>query len=135
MPDDAMGSRGLPQPPEIATRTVLLTVLAFFAFVALSMTGLMIYLRVLVPGGVRAVTRPFPEPTLQLSPQGDLDRFKVEQRAQITGFAWLDRPDGYARIPIESAMGIVAARGERAYDPAEGPAVTPAPGSRGGVRP
>lgn len=135
MSNDEMGSRALPQPPEIATRKVLLVVFGFLAFVGLSMAGLMIYLRLLVPDGVQATTRPFPEPTLQISPQGDLDRFEAEQKKPLTGYGWVDRGQGLARIPVEDAMRIVADRGDRAYEPAEGLAITPVPGSRGGVRP
>lgn len=135
MPSDEMGSRAPPESPNIASRTVMTVVLCFMAFVGLSMTALLGYFHILAPDNLNAVTASFPEPTLQISPQGDLDRFKLEQEAALTGYAWTDRATGIARIPIEDAMRIVAARGDKAYEPVEGPAVTPIPGSRGGVRP
>jgi hypothetical protein len=135
MPADEMGSRGAPQSPEVASRVVVIAVFSFLAFVALSMGGLMLYYRWLVPGNLHVVPKPVPEPTLQISPQEDLGRFQREQRAALDGFTWVDRGREIARIPIEDAMRVVAARGVRAYEPAGVPAVTPGPGSRGGVRP
>ncbi len=54
---------------------------------------------------------------LQRDPQADLKRFEIEQRAELTGYAWVDRQQGIARIPIEEAMRIISARGDHAYDP------------------
>ena len=136
MPAEEMGSRAPPQPPDVASRMVLICAFGFLAFVAVSMAGLMLYMRWLVPSdSLRATTKPFPEPTLQISPQGDLDRFKVEQRKALTGYGWVDRTGGIAHVPIEDAMRDVAGRGDAAYEPFGLQPVVPAPGSRGGVRP
>lgn len=134
MPADEMGDRRVPEAPAIATRIVLVAVFGFVAFAAVSMGGLLVYFRQLVPGPLRETERPYPEPTLQVSPQGDLDRFRREQASAVSGYAWIDRERGLARIPIEDAMRLVAGRGERAYDALDLPAVTPEPGSRGGAR-
>lgn len=135
MSSDEMTGRALPELPNIAARKVMIVILCFMAFVGVSMTGLFVYFHWLVPGKLAAVTAAFPEPTLQISPQGDLSRFKREQTAPLTGYAWVDRGHGIARIPIEDAMRIIAGRREMAFEPLEGPAVTPTPGSRGGDRP
>lgn len=135
MPAEEMGNRAAPQPPDVAVRVVLICIAGFLVFVALSMGGLMLYLHWLVPGTINPGQTAFPEPTLQISPQGDLDRFRAEQAKPLAGHAWTDRGAGIARIPIEDAMRVVAGRGQAAYEPYGIPAVTPAPGSRGGVRP
>ena len=129
-----MDDRRRPQEPEVATRVVLVAVFGFMAFVALGMGGLLFYFRELVPGPLRAAERHFPEPTLQISPQGDLDRFRKEQASALDSYAWVDRERGLAQIPIAEAMRLVAGRGARAYDALDLPAVTPEPGSRGGAR-
>ena len=87
------------------------------------MTGLFFYLRSTAPGVFKsAVEHPFPEPTLEKSPQDDLRRFERDQRAALSGYGWVDRSKGLVRIPIEEAMRIVAARGDHAYDPLDPPA-------------
>ncbi len=86
------------------------------------MTGLFFYLKAGAPGALRQATEhPFPEPALQKKPQDDLKRFELEQRMALSGYGWVDRSKGIARIPIEEAMRIIAARGDHAYDPLESP--------------
>ena len=141
MPNEKMGSRRLPQPPDVATGIVIVAVAGFLGFVALSMTGLFFYLRTAVPNVFEKVTEGrFPEPVLQKNPQEDLRRFEHDQRAALSGYSWVDRSKGLVRIPIEEAMRIIAARGGQAYDPLDQPAKTsgpsaPDPGSSDGVRP
>jgi hypothetical protein len=134
-----MDSRRLPQPPDVATGIVVMVVAGFLGFVALSMTGLFFYLRSGAPDAFRKVIEHrSPEPALQKNPQEDLARFEREQRAALSGYGWVDRSKGLIRIPIEEAMRIIAARGERAYDPLDQPAspspVAPADGSPDGGR-
>ena len=141
MPNEKMSSRRLPQPPDVAPGIVIIAVAGFLSFVALSMAGLFFYLRSAVPQVFERVTENhFPEPLLQKNPQQDFERFEQEQRAALSGYDWVDQPKGLARIPIEEAMRIVAARGDRAYDPLDPPASTlssgaPAAGSSDGIRP
>jgi hypothetical protein len=136
-----MDSRRLPQPPNVATGIVTITVVGFLGFVALSMTGLFFYLRSSVPDAFgKVIEHHFPEPTLQKNPQDDLRRFKREQREALSGYGWVDQSKGLVRIPIDEAMRIIAARGRQAYDPLDQSASTsspraPAAGSPDGVRP
>lgn len=134
MSAEEMTDRQLPEAPAVATRIVLLAVFGFVAFAALGMGALFLYYRASALDLLRQAERPYPEPTLQISPQGDLDRFRREQTSALTASAWVDRSRGLAQIPIEDAMRLVAGRGERAYDALDLPAVTPEPGSRGGAR-
>jgi hypothetical protein len=141
VPNEKMGSRRLPQPPDVATRIVIIAMAGFLGFVAISMTGLFFYLRSSVPDAFRKVIEHhFPKPALQKDPQDDLRRFEREQRATLSGYGWVDRSKGLVRIPIEDAMRIITARGGQAYDPLDQPASTsspaaPAAGSPDGVRP
>ena len=97
MPNDEMGARTVPQPPDVATGVVIIAVAGFLAFVGLTMTGLFFYLRTGAPGALRqASERHFPEPTLQKRPQDDLKRFELEQRMALSGYGWIDRAKGIA---------------------------------------
>lgn len=126
MPNEEMGARTMPQPPDVATRVVLTAVAGFLAFVALTMTGLFLYLKAGAPGALRQATEhPFPEPALQKQPQDDLKRFELDQRMALTGYGWVDRSKGIARIPIEDAMRIISTRGDHAYDPLESSPTAP----------
>ena len=74
------------------------------------MTVLFFYLRAGAPDAFRqAIEHPFPEPALQKRPQDDLKRFELEQRMSLSGYGWVDRSKGMARIPIDEAMRIIAA--------------------------
>jgi len=136
MPNEEMGSRIVPEPPSVATGIVIAATAGFLTFVALSMAGLFIYLRSAAPGAVtRAVEQRFPAPALQKNPQEDLKRYEREQRAALSTYGWVDRSKGLARIPIEEAMRIIAAKGEHAYDPPDQPASAPRPADTVGARP
>ena len=136
MPNEEMGGRAMPQPPDVATGIVMIAVAGFLAFVALAMTGLFFYLRTGAPGALRQATeRPFPEPALQKKPRDDLKRFEFEQRMSLSGYSWVDRSKGIARIPIDEAMRIITARGDQAYDPPEPPAAASNATNQVGVRP
>jgi hypothetical protein len=128
MPNEKMGSRRLPQPPDVAAGIVVIAVAGFLCFVALSMTGLFFYLRSSLPDAFRKVIEHhFPEPALQKNPQDDLRRFERDQRAMLSGYGWVDQSKGLVRIPIEEAMRIIAARGDHAYDPLDQPTSTSRP--------
>lgn len=117
MPNEEMGSRAVPQAPDVATGAVITAVAGFLAFVAIVMAVMLFYLGATVPNAFRhAIENPFPAPALQKTPQDDLKRFELEQRKALSGYGWADRSKGLARIPIDEAMRIIAARGEHAYD-------------------
>jgi hypothetical protein len=65
-----------------------------------------------------------PEPRLQANPEADYARLLVEQNSLLQTYAWVDRRLGLARIPIDTAIAIVAARNlpfqERTSGVAEG---------------
>jgi hypothetical protein len=49
-------------------------------------------------------------PPLEPDPAATLARFRAEKQALLQSYAWVDRPHGIARMPIEDAMRIVAAQ-------------------------
>jgi hypothetical protein len=136
VPNEKMGSRRLPQPPDVAAGIVVIAVAGFLGFVALSMVGLFFYLRSSVPDAFRKVIEHhFPEPALQKDPREDLRRFERDQRAALSGYGWVDQSKGLVRIPIEEAIRIIAARGDRAYDPLDQPASPSSPAAPPDGRP
>ena len=135
MPYERMENRSVPEPAGVAAGTVAIAVAGFLGFVALSMTGLIFYLRSEVPGiFTAAIEHQFPEPTLQKAPQGDLQRFEQQQRDALTGYGWVYRSAGIVRIPIEEAMRIIAGKGDHAFHALEQPAGKSDP-NPDGVRP
>ena len=52
MPNEEMGQRALPQPPDVDSRVVLAVTLGFLVFVAVAMAGLFFYLRADAPGAL-----------------------------------------------------------------------------------
>lgn len=51
----------------------------------------------------------FPVPRLQVAPTEELQRLRADEKAQLEGYAWVDRSRGLIRIPIERAMELLAA--------------------------
>lgn len=52
-----------------------------------------------------------PEPRLQAEPRLDLKALREGEDTILTTYAWIDPSRGIARIPVEDAIKIVAARG------------------------
>ena len=127
MPTEEMGSRALPQPPDIDNRAVIAIVGGFLLFVGAAVAGLLLFLSSQAPGAFSPrVERRFPLPELQTSPEVDLARLEAMQHAQLSNYAWVDPKHDIARIPIGEAMRLIAARGQRAYDAPQAPASEPA---------
>jgi hypothetical protein len=78
-----------------------------------------------------------PAPRLQSTPLQDLEELRAEEEKELTSYGWVDEKAGIARIPIDEAIKIVAARGlphaaasPPAAAPAPSPSAPPAPGAR-----
>jgi len=52
-----------------------------------------------------------PEPRLQDNPQQELRDLRAKQESLLTGYGWVNKEAGIARIPIEDAMRMVVERG------------------------
>jgi hypothetical protein len=68
--------------------------------------------------GPAANTPPHPfqgtTPLLQPAPQPDRVRYFDEKRRVTGSYGWVDRRAGIARIPVDEAMKLMAARGKGA---------------------
>jgi hypothetical protein len=49
-------------------------------------------------------------PRLQSAPQLDLAAYNAEKARLTNGTAWVDRPGGIARIPVDDAMQLLVTR-------------------------
>jgi hypothetical protein len=83
---------------------------------ALFLAAVPLCLLLIYPGAVHRPPAPapaadIPGPRLQIEPALDLARLRAAEQAQLAGYGWLDRERGVVRIPIERAMGLIAARG------------------------
>ena len=52
-----------------------------------------------------------PTPLLQPAPQPDRAAYFAEKRRLLDSYGWVDRQAGIARIPLDDAMKLLAARG------------------------
>lgn len=51
-----------------------------------------------------------PEPHLEIDEPADLARMRAEEDARLTSYAWVDKPAGVVRIPVERAMELMVER-------------------------
>jgi hypothetical protein len=56
-------------------------------------------------------------PLLQISPRADIDAIRARDKRALHTTAWIDRDRGLARVPIETAMEIVAQDGLPKWPP------------------
>ena len=50
-------------------------------------------------------------PLLQVKPEQDLGGMRVDNATHLRTYAWLDRPAGVVRLPVDRAMDLLAERG------------------------
>ena len=62
-----------------------------------------------------------PKPRLQITPRLELAEKRNADDAVLNSYAWIDRPSGTVRIPIDRAMELVAERERAARDLARTP--------------
>jgi hypothetical protein len=48
---------------------------------------------------------------LQVHPKAEFARLRAEEHERLTTYGWVDREHQIARMPIERAMDLLAARG------------------------
>src|SRR5215472_16167884 len=66
------------------------------------------------PGAPPAIAAPV---TLQPSPAQDVATFIEEKRRVLSSYGWADRERGFARIPVERAMELLATQQTSAKKP------------------
>ncbi|KMO29095.1 hypothetical protein VQ03_29565 [Methylobacterium tarhaniae] len=137
--DDAVGhdavghAEGPPEAPDIRLKPVLLTGLLIVVFVAATLAALRVYRDTVITSPNTEPARTFAGPALQRDPQGDLARLLADQRRRLDSYAWVDRAQGIARMPVAEAMRRLAERGADAYAAPLQPERVPPFGSRGGA--
>ncbi len=52
-----------------------------------------------------------PVPRLQVNPDRDIEEHRDREEAILSSYAWIDRQQGLARIPIDRAMAALAKDG------------------------
>jgi hypothetical protein len=63
-------------------------------------------------------------PLLQSDPEADLKTLRAREDAVLSGWAWADPAHAHARVPVDRALEIVAAKG---FPPPTAPPPAPAP--------
>lgn len=113
------------EPPGVRVRPVLIAAAGCLATIAVGMTGLHFLYQAQAHGGEVAKARPFPAPALQTSLRPN--RFRAPgvravqdpTAATVGVLHFRERPPS-DEAALARAMQAIAARGDRAYDPAEG---------------
>jgi hypothetical protein len=121
MADDRLQEKQRP-PTEVHVRGVLWGGAAIaFGIVLAMLASWLLWQRWGAPSGVQAFGGPnagaMPQaesPALQSAPQQDRAQYDAEKRKLLDSWEWVDRQRGIARIPVEEAMRIMAARGGNA---------------------
>jgi len=120
MANEEMGRRALPQSPDVATRNILIAVGGYLGFVGVAMIAIFFYVEADAPAAFTPpARRQFPQPALQTAPDQDLAGALQNERKPLSQYSWIDQGRGLARIPIDKAIEIVIARGDRGYDPVD----------------
>jgi hypothetical protein len=92
---------------------------------------------VLSPSVAANLARTPPEPRLEPFPLAPGQRLRAEEDAILTSYGWVDENGGFARIPIDRAIEILAARGlppSKPMPPATAPMAPQPLAPTGGVR-
>lgn len=121
------------EAPALALRPVLLTGLFIVVFVGATLAGLRLYYTLTVDLPLMRPPRTFAQPQLQRAPASDLAALLRDQKARLSGYAWVDRDKGIARIPVAAAMARLAAEGDAGFAAPAQPEQVPPLGSRGGA--
>ncbi|HJW14214.1 MAG TPA: hypothetical protein VJ776_05940 [Thermoanaerobaculia bacterium] len=125
---------------DVNTRGVLLAGLwlgVAAVVISAAMWGLMRWLdrslraaeRPLAPSVAASLKRTPPEPRLEPQPLLPRQRLRAEEDTVLKSYAWVDRPGGIVRIPIDRAMELIAERGLPPSKPMPAVAPMPPPGA------
>lgn len=57
-----------------------------------------------------------PSPASDLTPEQELEQMRAEEEELLTGYGWVDREAGLARIPVERALELAAEGGLPGWD-------------------
>ncbi|REK18764.1 MAG: hypothetical protein DWQ37_02870 [Planctomycetota bacterium] len=113
------------EPDTISARSVAWTsvALSLTVAVAVALMAMLLYtMNVLSPVTEKASLVELPPPTKEgpsLNPDQprQLEDLRRQENERLENYAWIDREQGVARIPIKRAMGILSQRGLPAPKP------------------
>jgi hypothetical protein len=105
------------EAPGVSMKAVLLAGSGAVVLLVGAIVGLHAVYRAEVSGNVPPPPAQFPAPRVQTDETAQLHRLLAEQQARLSGYAWVDKQQGLARIPVERAMQLIVQRGAQAYDP------------------
>ena len=107
------------EPDNLAVRSVLGLagiLLAGLLIVFAAAYGLVSWYEHITPGATRGTETPsvaVPMPHLQVYPQLDLAAQRAAKQHLLQEYAWIDRPAGRVRIPIDRAMELMLQRDQQ----------------------
>jgi hypothetical protein len=119
------------EPGGVSNRRVAMFAAGYMGLLAASIGILYAVYAGKVPPDHKPAVRQFPPPRLEGHPSAALDALLAKQRVELNRYGWANADRTLVKIPIERAMGIIAARGAHAYDPIESaqpPAANPPTG-------
>jgi hypothetical protein len=69
-----------------------------------------------------------PSPRLQVQPHLELEEYCEGQEQEVNSYGWVNQQSGVVRIPVDTAMDLILARGLPARAASDVPATEPSPG-------
>ena len=109
------------EPAGVRVGVVAAGMAGTLAIVIATVFGLFGFYRAGAPSASFVPPRNFPAPQLQTQNDGVRETTIAQQQARLKTYAWIDRDRGVVQIPIDRAMALIVARGDKAYDPIGGP--------------
>jgi hypothetical protein len=115
-----MSENGQLESPNVASGTIVWIIAGFCLFLALTIGGVRLFSGLTVTRPTSPAPNAFAKPRLETDNGADeLAQLQAEQTARLTGYAWIDRDHGVARIPITRAMAQIVMRGQQGYAPVD----------------
>lgn len=102
----------------IAKFLIILTISMIVIGIALALLfGFFVARQGAPPQSLDAARELPPQPRLQVMPAVDLNQLRARENELLGSYAWVDRQNGVARIPIDQAMDAIARKGLPARAP------------------
>jgi hypothetical protein len=127
------------EPGGVHTGWVSLLAAGLMLLLLASVGALYVAFVAFTPANRTPAVRQFPQPRLEADRGQTLHALLEQQRRELSDYRWVDSDHTVVAIPIERAMQIIAARGDKAFAPiantAGAPAEKPAGEPSGGSEP
>ncbi len=107
------------EPGGVRTWTVVGFAAGFMTLLAVSIGILYVFYDSSVPPRYVPQYRQLPRPRVEANPARELHVLLSKQQHEMSQYRWANKDHTLVAIPIERAMQIIAARGEKAFAPIE----------------